>query len=237
MYRQQLIGVLKQASQAVSGLEVLSSDLATAAHALEVMSAEKYASTINPDAIKKMFEGHPGNIEGKTPTPFTPTFDGVTSEKAQWDKPFTWNKQASEAVRRKLATTFGKVDTSLPEAVPSAALTPEQTPNGEHPGMGTVKDTQENTGATLTPEQTPDNAAALNTDMLAKSEKQASDPAPTVAPEEGKKDEAAAVKTASEKAVLGGYSFAGVHMAAVDALEGVCASESEAGELSGLFQE
>lgn len=215
MHRQKLIGLLREASLVVAGQPAMSSDLATAAQALEVMPAEKFASIIDPAALEKMFDKENVLVEGTTLVPFTQPNTAVSSESAQWDKKaFAWNIKAASAIRAKLASTVKgasvKLDDSRPDAVTAAKLPAGQTPNGEHTGMGTVTNIEDSTGAKLPAEQTPDNAAALNTDMVAKSE-------------------GPLVKEAA------GYQFAGVQMGVQSSLEEYTASAEDQAEISGLF--
>jgi hypothetical protein len=212
MHRQKLIGLLREASLVVAGQPAMSSDLATAAQALEIMPAEKFAAITDPAALAKMFDKENILLEGTTPAPFTQPNTAVST--CSGKQAFTWNIKAASAIRAKLASTIKgasvKLDDSRPDALAAAKLPAEQTPNGDHPGMGTVTGIEDSTGAKLPVEQTPDTAAALSTDMADKSEG----------------------PLAKEAA---GYQFAGVQMGVQSSLEEYTASADDLSEIGSLF--
>jgi hypothetical protein len=210
--RQKFASLLRNASQAVLANEAMASDLETMATALEGMPDEKFASFINAPALQKMFDDAKIVLEGTTPAPVTNPNVEVIENKSKWDKSasFKWNASAASLVKQKIASAFGtksaNLDASRPDAVKAAELPKEQIPDGTH-NQGTLKSAPEATPAALTKEQTPDQAATLNSNMLAESE--------------------GAVKEASL------YSFGGVDMPVADAIDGGATACDE--ELNGLF--
>lgn len=249
-YKMKLASVLKDASKAVLGNEAMASDLATISQALELMPAEKFASASNQDVLKGMFDDAKPVIEGKVPAEVSIPTTEVSSNRSQWDKNASfWSVGASLAVRQKLASTYIKkasevLDSSRPDAVPAAALKPEEIMDGTHPGLGTVKGMPDSTNAVTPANELPNIAPVIKSDMVDKCNTAVNKDATAFgAPDEPvvpNKKEAEKVpgKNISEPKVPEGETrqvFAGIVLSASPSLSETKPSKSENEELALLF--